>query len=180
MIDYSTCPDVLIKSGQDTRGRGYVERWLNSAASVPDAQDTSGGKIKAALTSKTPLFVTSYQYMAGNGAFTCMNVMVARQDYRLIIGYDDKVIRVETLDARSARAQTRKEAARWAQQNDQQPGGAPQDGDPANNYANNPVADNPYGNNPMTDDPYANAPQPSSPYGVAIPANPYGVVIPAR
>ena len=172
MIDYSTCPDVPIKSGQDKRGRGFVEKWLKSVASVPDAQDTSGGKIKAALTSNTPLFVTSYQYLAGNGSFTCMNVMVARQDYRLIIGYDDKVIRVETLDPRSARAQTRKEAARWAQQNDPQPGGAPQDGDPADNYNNK--TDN-YNNNLN-----ANAPQPSSPYGVAIPANPYGVVIPAR
>src|SRR6516165_9267887 len=101
MIDYSTCPDVPIKSGQDKRGRGFVEKWLKSVASVPDAQDTSGGKIKAALTSNTPLFVTSYQYLAGNGSFTCMNVMVAHRDYRLIIGYDDKVIKVETLDARS-------------------------------------------------------------------------------
>jgi hypothetical protein len=180
MIDYSLCPDVMIKSGQDKRGRGYVERWLNSLNNMPDVQDASGGKIKAALTSNTPLFVTSYQYVTGGGAFTCMNVMVARQDYRLIIGYDEKVIRVETLDARSARAQTRTEAARWAQQNNAQPGGAPQDGDPANNYGNNPMADNPYGNNPMANDPYANAPQPVSPYGVAIPASPYGVVIPAR
>lgn len=170
MIDYSLCPDPLIKSGKDTRGRGYVERWLNSVTSIPVGQDASGGKIQGALTSNTPLFVTSYQYVTGGGSFTCMNVMVARQDYRLIIGYDEKVIRVEMLDARSARAQTRKEAARWAQQNDVQPGGVPQDGDPGDNY----------GNNPMADNPYANAPQPASPYGVAIPASPYGVVIPAR
>lgn len=168
MIDYTFCPDQPIRTGQDKRARGYITEWLNSVRNVPSNLDASGGKIAAAVNSNTPLFVTSYQYVQGYGSFTCMNVLVQRQDYRLYIGYDDQVIRVEPLDAQAALAQTRKEASKWIRK-DTPPPAVPDDGDPADNY--------------NTDPPYANDPNPASsasPYGVAIPANPYGVPIPAE
>ena len=114
MIDFSICPDAPIRSGWDQRGRTLVTNWLVSVQSVAANQDSSGGQIAAALNSGTRLFVTSYQYEACGGTFTCLNVMVDRRDYRLFVGFDDKVIRVEALDARAARGQTRLEARRWS------------------------------------------------------------------
>jgi hypothetical protein len=137
---------------------------------VADGMDASGGKLKAALTSSTPLFVTSEQYDPGAGDFTCLNVMVDRQDYRLVIGYDNLVVRVETLDARAARAQTRADLSRHTPVSDNAPDAAIDLGDDP--YANNPAA--------SLGDNYGNAP--ANPYGVPIRANsdPYGVPIRAN
>jgi hypothetical protein len=181
MINVSLCPNPYVKSGQG-QPYDYVVKWLKSIAAVAADLDASGGKLKAALTSSTPLFVTSAQYTIGVD-FTCLNVMVDRQDYRLIIGYNNEVARVETLDARAARAQTRDDVGHFPA-----PGNvgaqAPAGGNVnlgENPYANNPMAEDPYANNPMGENPYGNRPS-ENPYGVPIPApeNPYGVRIPAN
>lgn len=114
MIDVSLCPSPWVQ--KKMRPYKLVVGWLETLKGLPAGQDASGGKLKAALTSRTPLFVTSYQY-AIEDSFTCLNVMVDRQDYRLQIGFDDTVIRVETLDARAARAQTKLERENEANRN---------------------------------------------------------------
>jgi hypothetical protein len=132
MMDLSLCPNPWVKKGY---GRAYnmVVTWLQTVGSFT-AQDASGGKIKAALTSKTPLYVTAYQYTVSDTTITCMNVMVERQDYRLIIGFDDRVVRIETLDARSARAETKNQLDRWTVSANKAAGGNAAGGDEAANY----------------------------------------------
>jgi hypothetical protein len=158
MIDYSLCPDLPIKTGQDKRGRGYVTTWLNSLDNLSDGNDASAGALKSAVKGSVKLFVTSYQYTLGTGAFTCFNVMVNRQDYRIYVGYDEKAIRVETLDARSARAETRKQAQRWVPTAEPVPSASLSDDNPASNYQKTPghipgqIVDEPlYANNPFPD-----------------------------
>jgi len=162
MIDFSICPDNPIRSGADKRGIATVVEWLNSVVALASGDDASGGAVKAALSSNKRLYVTAYQYTLANATFTCLNVMVDRRDYRLLIGFDDKVIKIENLDPRAARAETRLQAQKWAPANLPDPPSLAVEDDPADNY---------------------NTPDPIiSPYGVRIPANqsPYGVMIPAR
>ena len=159
MIDVSLCPNPWVQ--KKARPYKLVVGWLNTLNGLPAGQDASGGKLKAALTSSTPLFVTSYQYGVAD-SFSCLNVMVDRQDYRLQIGFDDKVIRVESLDARAARAQTKLELENEANRNAAALAltSAPADANAGSSMAN--VAGDNYGNGPMDlgNGNYANRPNP--------------------
>ena len=171
MINVTLSPDPIAKKGNGNLQHRYLVDWLNSAGQVAADQDASGGALKDALTSaKTDVFVTSEQYDPGTGNFTCINVMVNRKDYRLTIGYDNLVVRIENLDARAARAQTRSDVAAHAPVNTGVPSAPDNAG--ADAYGNDfmgALGDNPYANNP---------------YGTRIPApvdpDAYGVVIPAN
>jgi len=173
MINVSLSPDPYAKKGKGGNYM-YLVQWLNSIAGVAADQDASGGALKEALTSpKLDVFVTSEQYAPSSGDFTCLNVMVNRKDYRLTIGYDNQVVRVENLDARAARAQTRADVSKRAPVNTGVPS-VPDNQGGVDDYGNNFMA-------PLGDNPYGNAPA-ANPYGVPIRAseNPYGVPIPAN
>ena len=161
-----------MKVAKDNGIKDFVLKWVNSVAQVAPNQDASGGALKAALTSPTlDVYVTSDQYEPARVNFTCLNVMVNRKDYRLIIGYDNNVVRVENLDARATRAQTREDVANHAPVNTGVPG-APEGEDPYGNYGPGPVGtegeDPNYG---LATDPVPANPTTLNPYGVGIPAN---------
>lgn len=109
MINLSICPNRYYRSaGVHT---DHLVAMLSSVVSMPASDDLSGGKVKDAISSNTPLYVTSDQYTVPSCWFPHINVMVGRQDYRVIIGNGEKAVKVEPLDARAARAQTRMDAA---------------------------------------------------------------------
>lgn len=177
MIDVSLCPNPWVKKGAN-RAYNILLDWLKTIATVPASQDASGGTLKAALTSSTPLYATSYNYTVADATIYCLNVMVDRKDYRLVIGFDDKVVRIEALDARAARAETKKELDAWAQNAQSAAAMNAADG----NGGVMPTA-NDYGMTPANV-PSSSSPAPASgPYGVRVPAgpaeSPYGVRIPA-
>jgi hypothetical protein len=178
MINVSLSPDPTVRP-EKGGNYAYIVHVLNSIPNVLPAQDASRGKLEAALTSTKPLFVTSETYAPGGGDVYCLNVMVDRQDYRLIIGYDSQVVRVETLDARAARAQTRNDRAGHSPQNAAAADAVGTAGDNDDNYnTDDPygvmraVAPNPYGvMHAVAPNPYGRpVPGPSGPYGVPIPA----------
>ena len=118
MIDFSKHGAKHIRVGYDTVGRALFARFLSSLTSVPKNQDASNGKLKSALKSRKPLYVTSDLYMDYNrgASIQFFNVNTSGQDYRAVLGYDYKIVRVETLDAKAAEARTKGEAAYWAGQ----------------------------------------------------------------
>jgi len=109
MIDVSLCGDPWVSKGVGAPYKKIVE-WLNTLPAIAANLDASGGKLKAALTSSAPLYVTCNRYTIGSEAILYVNVKVDDQHYRVLIGYDDKAIRVETLNALAAQAQTQKDA----------------------------------------------------------------------
>jgi len=179
MIDYSICPDYNLKKFTGTALRKWLEDVLNSVRSIPGKEDSSNGRIGKALKSaSTPLYVTSGQYLPVVGSdasysLTCINVNVKGRDYRLIIGYDSRVVKVEQLDAAAASHRVRQQA-QWllpsdaanvltANDNARNVGGGGGGEDPYNNIPEEPYNGAESSSADMSARPISAPPQ--SPYG---------------
>jgi hypothetical protein len=186
MINYSKHPAPHVRIGYDKLSRAWFAKFLNTLKSLSKAQDSSGGKLKSALNAIfTKLYVTSDLYMDDNAGSSVQlfNVKVSGQDYRVVLGYDNKIVRVETLDARAADARTKSEAAYWARQQ-QPPTPVPPPSDDENDGLYNTDPDDP--DNYNTDAIQATQPhtygRPECAYGQVIPvgASQYGQGLPGN
>jgi hypothetical protein len=173
MINYSRYPAPHVRIGYDKVGRAWFLRFLTTLKGVPSPLDASRGKLRSAMKSMfTKLYVTSDLYMDYNisGSVQFFNVRTGGQDYRIVLGYDHRIVRVETLDAKVAESRTRSEAAYWARQNQPPAPEAPAA-----------TEDEPFYNAEVTDEEEENQyqrspvlpgqPPAESPYGVRIAAN---------
>jgi hypothetical protein len=133
MIDVSLCPNPFVKQ-KNTMPYRYIAKWLSSLTELSKDVDASAGELTAALGSSKPLYVTTDRYTIGSTEALFLNVMVDRKDYRAVIGYENNaIVRVETLDARAARAETRKQLDYW--ESNKQAGQAARAAAAANVYA---------------------------------------------
>jgi hypothetical protein len=113
MISYSMCPDYNLRTFQGTALHKRVESIIDSVRSLPKRDEASKGAIAKALhSSRISVYVTSSQYSAVDidASMTCYNVNVKGQDYRLLLGFNSKVVRVELLSAGVACHRSRKQA----------------------------------------------------------------------
>jgi hypothetical protein len=193
MINLSLCPNPYFRI--ECQAKDLLVAKLSTLSSMPGDRDMSRGKVKAAVSSKTPLYVTSDHYVVLS-TFCCIHVMVDRQDYRVMFGHDDKAVFVENLDARAARARTREDAVFFAKKCH---GQAWQPGTPNPKVEQTPASPNNddyivLGAQPGAGD-YAQLPKPPGSGNYAqfpkpprignyapfpTKPNPYGVVIPSR
>ncbi|MFN7995011.1 MAG: hypothetical protein U0Q18_15495 [Bryobacteraceae bacterium] len=107
MIDLSYCPDRYVRL-MDSAQRRLIFQYLDSIPSLAPGADASGGNLRKFLQgAEAKLFVVSSEYNPdGAAAFTCLNVKIDRDYYRLQInGVDRRVIRAETLAEKAATAQ---------------------------------------------------------------------------
>jgi hypothetical protein len=181
MINLSLCPNPYFRA--ECQAKDLLVAKLSTLSSMPANRDMSRGKVKAAVSSKTPLYVTSDQYVVLS-KFCCIHVMVDRQDYRVMFGHDHKAVFVEHLDARAARARTREDVVHFAKKSH---GQAWQPGTPNPKGEQTPAS-------PDDDDYIVLDAQPGSGDYVQLPKppgsgdyasfpkrpNPYGVVIPSN
>jgi|1185.fasta_scaffold305578_1 hypothetical protein len=170
MINFSKYPAPHTRIGYDKVGRAWFVKYLSSLKTLSKDLDASKGKLKSARSSLfTKLYVTCDLYMDYSVGCSVhfFNVRVSGQDYRVVLGYDDKIVRIEFLDARAAEARTREQAAYWAAQN--QPAApapaAAADDDDGGFYNEDSDDDGKY-NTVLTA-----AAAASNPYGQRIPAN---------